>query len=164
MTLTNTCLPADPAIHDLRPFASEQRLIELVLTEVPNAIEASVKREGGNVVAPDSKLLLALLTYCYVVGVYGSEDIEWACHNDLGTRHLYDLEARHIRPKTFPDRGAIQRFRRAHAPLIEACLTRVLAAMVPSCLPPTADHRRVVPAREKLQLAIKMDTAVFDFD
>jgi hypothetical protein len=110
-------------------------------------------------------MLLALLTYCYASGVYGSEDIEWDCQNDPTARSLCGNAS--------PNQETIRRFRRANRPLIEACLACVYGRACGAILPPTRGELSPIPkleartsavllsvARRKLELAVMFDTAM----
>ena len=65
--------------------------------------------------------LLALLTYCYASGVYGSQDIESLLVGDTEFRWRCGNE--------FPQCRNLRRFRRYNAPRIEQCLAEVLSGL-----------------------------------
>ena len=65
-----------------------------------------------------ARMLLAVVTYCYAAGVYGSEDIEALMRKDATFRFLCGNE--------FPGWRVIQRFRRYNRATIQRCLEDVL--------------------------------------
>lgn len=64
------------------------------------------------------RMMMTLLTYCYAVGRYGSQDIEQATRTDPTVRYICARE--------YPDERAIRHFRRYNRPLIQHCLAFVL--------------------------------------
>lgn len=112
-------------------------------------------------------MLLTLLTYSYAIGNYASEDIEWDCHHDAGTRYLC--------ADTRLEEDTLRAFRRANRPWIELCLAWVLGRIRQGHLlgtqsselkPPNLD---VPPeafclglARRRLEMATMMDMAMND--
>jgi hypothetical protein len=141
-------------IHDLRKLIGERRVIDLVLAEVQVLGDALATSGPGVTLMPHSRLVLTLLTYCCAAGIYGSEDIEWACQNDSG--------ARYICGKTPIDQETIRQFRRRHRSWIARCLSRVLCAA--SNLPPPFSRgpQPLVTADQKLDIACMMDMALCD--
>ena len=141
-------------IHDLRELIGERRVIELVLAEVQTLGDALAATGAGVYLQPRSRLLLTLLTYCCAAGIYGSEDIVWACRNDSG--------AHYISAHTPIDQEAIRQFRRLHRTWIERCLSRVLLAA--SRLQPSSARtpQPLVSADQKLDIAVMMDMAMCD--
>jgi hypothetical protein len=149
--LIDAVLPVRDLPEDLRRVVGGRVLIELVLEAslwVGEALPRPEKLLEGQL---GSQALLTLLTYCYAAGIYGSEEIEWACENDSS--------ARYICAKTWPDQDTVRCFRRANRPWIEACLLWVYAKACPTEVATTD-----VPAfiRRKLELAIMVDTATAD--
>ena len=132
-------------------LSGEYRVVELILEEVQGFGDALATGVNEKTTAY-SRWLLAILTYCYAVGIYSSEDIEWACRCDPKVKFLAT--------NTALDCETIRRFRRAHRPWIEACLIRVL--FVAGSLIPGQTRFEVLPdaARQKLEMAIMMDTAM----
>lgn len=65
-----------------------------------------------------TRMLLAVVTYCYAAGIYGSEDIEALMREDATFRFLCGNE--------FPGWRIIQRFRRHNRSIIQHCLEEVL--------------------------------------
>lgn len=141
-------------IHDLRELIGERRLIELVLREVQALGDALVASGDEVALQPRSRLLLTLLTYCYAAGIYSSEDIEWAGRNDSGARYLC--------ANTPINQETIRQFRRLHRIWIATCLIRATAAASSLQPPFTLDPQPLVSADQKLDIAIMMDTAMFD--
>lgn len=141
-------------IHDLRQLIGERRVIELVLVEVQVLGDALATSGPGVTLMPRSRLVLTLLTYCCAAGIYGSEDIEWACRNDSGAHYLS--------ANTLIDQETIRRFRRLHRSWIERCLSRVLFAASRLQPPVAGTPRPLVSAGQKLDIAIMMDMAMCD--
>ena len=103
--------------EDLRRRLGESALLKLALDAAQEgAAERLWLRDLGEA-QPGPQVLLALLTYCYAAGIFGSQDVEWACHND----HV----VRSICPNACPDWRAIWHFRNANRPWIEESLARV---------------------------------------
>jgi hypothetical protein len=149
-----TSVNPEAQIHDLRELIGERGVIELVLVEVQALGDALAANSSGVTLMPRSRLVLTLLTYCCAAGIYGSEDIEWACRNDSG--------AHYISAHTPIDQETIQQFRRLHRSWIERCLSRVLFA-ASSLQPPAAGTPQpLVSANQKLDIAIMMDMAMCD--
>jgi hypothetical protein len=138
----------------LRELIGERHVIELVLVEVQALGDALAASGAGVALLPRSRLLLTLLTYCCAAGIYGSEDIERACHNDSG--------AHYISANLPIDQETIRQFRRLHRSWIVRCLSRVMFAA--SCLqsPCTPAPQLLVSADQKLDIAIMMDMAMCD--
>jgi hypothetical protein len=97
-------------------------------------------------------MLLTLLTYCYAAGIYGSEDIEWACEHDVTVRYIC--------ANTLPTQDNIRRFRRANRPWVEACLVWVYGK---ACAAEATSPDLAPFIRQKLELAIMVDTATADY-
>ena len=149
---------------DLRQHVGESALIQLALDAaqiVGERLSPPLEAEGRH----SPPMLLTLLTYCYAAGIYGSEDIEYACRNDAATRYLC--------ANTSPDQDAIRSFRRANRPRIEACLTRVYHRACCETFAPVSRGPLPIPrletrssaeltsiVRRKLELAIMIDTAM----
>lgn len=101
---------------DLRRWFDDRTIIRLALDAV-QSLERDIPAAGrGQEMSP--RMMLTLLSYCYAVGVYGSEDIVWA------TRH--DPAARYICAHDLPDVEAVRAFRRAARSKIAACLVRMM--------------------------------------
>jgi transposase len=106
---TDGAIPAAPA-----------SLAETVRVAARQLDEAAFRR----VAAPDAglafqpKALLALLSYCYARGIYGSEAIEDAMRRDGEFRRLCGGE--------FPDARVLRRFRRENRWAVQQCLLAAL--------------------------------------
>jgi hypothetical protein len=149
--LIDAVRPVRDLPEDLRRVVGERRLIEFALEASLSVGEALPRPEKLLEGQPGSQTLLTLLTYCYAAGIYGSEEIEWACE--------HDSSARYICAKTWPDQDTLRCFRRANRPWVEACLLWVYAK---AC--PTQAATTDVPAFicRKVELAIVVDTATAD--
>jgi hypothetical protein len=150
---------------DLRQHVGERALIELAL-EAVQAVGQRLPRPQELTGRCSPQMLLTLLTYCYAAGIYGSEDIEWAC--------VTDAAARYICANTAPDQETIQHFRRDTRGWIEACLTCVyqgacgvttarmsrepLSKRGPMMTQSSAELVNVV--QRKLKLAVMIDMAM----
>ena len=80
----------------------------------PFRAEAKVAPINGKPCSPKS--LLAVLTYCYALGIYGSRQIEEKLKADEVLRSIAN-ECR-------PDHELLRQFRRAYRELIQECLKR----------------------------------------
>ena len=116
-----TALPPDPAPPcDPSRWVDEPTLVGLVLAAVadlevsnPEA-EAPVRAGSGR----SQPMMFTLLTFCYLTGRYGSEQIERLTRNDAAVRYLCAND--------LPDWTAIRRFRRVNHGMLELCLYEVL--------------------------------------
>ncbi|HXG48324.1 MAG TPA: transposase [Methylomirabilota bacterium] len=106
---------ADQVPWDLRRWFDDRTIVRLALDAV-QSLERGIPPVPGQDLSP--RMMLTLLSYCYAVGVYGSEDIVWA------TRH--DAAARYICAHNPPDMEAVRAFRRAARSKIAACLVRMM--------------------------------------
>jgi hypothetical protein len=97
-------------------------LARIVLEAVPRlADRMSPAQTTEQEEAPSAWQLLALLTYCYAAGIYGSRDIELNLEQDAVARRLC--------ADAFPEFDAIRCFRRCHRSRIKGCLATVLKEM-----------------------------------
>lgn len=157
---------APPPPADLRQWVEECQLIQLVLEAVQQTLPDGTQAVA-DVAAPNARMLLTLLTYCYAADVLASEDVEWAAQNDPAVRYIGGSSP--------PDTNRLRRFRRANRALLEACLTKVLTEVLtanrdePVAAPRWGDRPGAVnnPAtaawvRRKLELAVMMDAAAAD--
>lgn len=99
----------------------ERKPLAGVVLEAVRRIDGKVLRpvaapQAG--VAFRTRMLLAVVTYCYAAGIYGSEDIEALMREDATFRFLCGNE--------FPGWRVIQRFRRDNRGTIQRCLEEVL--------------------------------------
>ena len=102
------------SVDDLREIVGERGLVKLALQSVEyfgtDLPLWRVTTEPGC----SSRMLLALLTYSYAAGLYGSEVIHWACKYDAGAKYLC--------ANAWPEARSLRRFRRKWRPLIQSCL------------------------------------------
>lgn len=112
-----------PIPVDLSAWLDKKSLINLVLDAVLTVHEATLRP----VAAPSTgiafrpKTMLALLTYCYAVGIYGSEDIEAVMYQDAIFRYFCGHE--------IPDWKSLKRFRRHNHEAVQKCLEAVCAGV-----------------------------------
>lgn len=86
-------------------------LAQLVLQAVGTVGSAELNPPAtGTTTAYHSRVLLAMLTYCYTIGVYGSQEVEEMMYADAEFRALCGMN--------YPDWRQLKRFRRRnHEPL-----------------------------------------------
>jgi hypothetical protein len=139
-----------------------QALGAAVLTAVRAVPEKSLHRvarlDAGAAYQP--KPLLALLTYCYTIGAYASEDIERLMRRDEHFRHACGNE--------FPEALVLRRFRRFNREPIIRCLAQVLHLSQHQRTPPRlnsliilgrdiAESSCLSEARRRVEMAILLD-------
>lgn len=105
---------------DLRDWVATDDPVHFVL-EVINALPAApfavnVRGSGSEQYPPS--MMLALLVYCYSMGLFSSRKIEQATYRDVGVRYLTG--------DTHPDHDTICAFRRRNKAAIEACFVHLL--------------------------------------
>jgi transposase len=162
MDATSAGLPAD-----LREGLGEQILLKLALDSIQSIEPAQLSGLVSSDPRIRPQMMLTLLAYCYASRLYGSREIEWATRNDKTVRYIC--------ARVFPDFHAIRHFRRNNRALLEQCLTSVLRkAWVLECdeieealagrawLGADLDQRFTAAAREKVEVAVIMDTAETD--
>jgi len=118
-----------------------------------NILRPVARRDSG--VAFHPRVLLALLTYCYARGIYGSTDIERVMHKDKLFRALCREE--------FPDARILRRFRRENRPVLQNCLSLVLRLATPGAENARGDaawnaEQSGEEALRRLDMAACMDT------
>lgn len=107
-------------LRRMEPRLEQTPLVNAVLDSVRQVQEGNLRR----VASPDAGIafqprsLLALLTYCYAAGIYGSQDIEALMGRDAGFRRYCQEE--------FPDWRRLRRFRRENRQVLESCLEGAL--------------------------------------
>jgi hypothetical protein len=92
-----------------------------VVLEAVRRIDGHVLRPVASVhagIAFRTRMLLAMVTYCYAAGIYGSQDIEVVMREDATFRFLCGNE--------FPGWKAIRRFRSYNRDAIQRCLEETL--------------------------------------
>ena len=129
---------------------------DLVLKNVRLLDEGELNPPGASDAAPAfrPRVMLAILTYCYAIGVYGSEDVESMMREDASLRALCGTD--------IPDWRRLKWFRRQnHATLQRALEETFRGAWSLSCRAPQAAsaHRggRVAEARNDLPDAASAD-------
>jgi transposase len=100
-------LPADDVAH----------FVVAAVDRVPLGAFAVRPTPGGKA-QYHPRLLLALLIYCYAMGIFSSRRIERATHRDLGVRY--------VAANLHPDHDTIAAFRRANRAAFEAAFLQVL--------------------------------------
>jgi len=131
-------------------------LADLVLETVRLVDEGELNPPAASASAPAfrPRVMLAMLTYCYAIGVYGSEDVEQMMREDASLRALCGMD--------FPDWRRLKRFRRQNHAMLQRALEETFrGAWSLSCRAPQAAsaHRggRVAEARNDLPDAASAD-------
>src|SRR5262245_35382171 len=106
-------LPSMPA--DLSLWLDKKSLVSLVLDAVLSVDDSTLRPVAAATagIAFRPKTMLALLTYCYAVGIYGSENIEDVMYQDAIFRDFCGNE--------IPDWKSLKRFRRHNRDAIQKC-------------------------------------------
>lgn len=105
---------------DLRDWVAADDPVHFVLEVIkalPAAPFAVNVRGSGSEQYPPS-MMLALLVYCYSMGLFSSRKIEQATYRDIGVRYLTG--------DTHPDHDTVCAFRRNNKAAIEACFVHLL--------------------------------------
>lgn len=105
---------------DLREWVRADDPVHFVLEiveQTPSSAFHVNERGSGSAQYPPS-MMLALLVYCYSMGLFSSRKIEQATYRDVGVRYLTG--------DTHPDHDTICAFRRTNASAIEACFARTV--------------------------------------
>ena len=146
--------------EDLRQSVGENALVKLA-RDAAQIVATQREWLGAPAKAePSPQALLALLTYCYAAGIYGSQDVEWACRNDPMVHSIC--------ANTLPDWPTLWRFRNANRPWIEECLWHVYGAASDATPKLAPQFRGEVPpdiirfVRRKLRHAVWADAAIYD--
>ena len=95
---------------------SYKEMADLVLESVRLVDEGELNppAAGGAAPAFRPQAMLAMLTYCYATGVYGSEDVELMMREDASLRALCGTE--------IPDWKSLKRFRRQNHAMLQRAL------------------------------------------
>jgi len=158
----NETLSPIPTV-DLRESLGEPILLKLALDGVQTLDPSKLKSAANGKTALRPQMMLTLLSYCYAGRIYGSRDIEWAIRNNTTVRYIC--------AHTCPEWLAIRQFRRQNRELLEQCLAFVLkrawllqsdADCTGEWPGPESDGRFAAEARQKIEVAIIMDTAESD--
>jgi Transposase domain (DUF772) len=110
---------AGPAeVSRLGRFLNKNALVKLALDAVQTLDWSNPDLINKGTRSYQPRMMMTLLTYCYTVGRYGSQDIEQATRTDPTVRYVCARE--------YPDERAVRHFRRYNRPLIQHCLAYVL--------------------------------------
>jgi hypothetical protein len=146
--------------RDLRDFVEERTLVRLTLESVNSELQGEGS-ERVHVLAPGwPRVFLTVLTYGYGTGVYASEHIEAQAQRDPSLRYL---------AARLPFSGdELRRFRRMNRPLVEDCLSRLIALvwqMPGSCGSDRelAEGAFKLAAQRRVAEAIQADSMALDF-
>jgi hypothetical protein len=152
---------------DLRCWFDERELVELALDAVQTVAVQSEFFSPKPFEELSPGMLLTLMTYCYAIGMYDSENIEWAEENDATVRYIC--------ARTCPEWQTLRRFRKGNRQWIEQCLAYLLNQSRARRFAGNGDrptgHIPVLSknylaalgcARRRVELAIMMDTAASD--
>jgi hypothetical protein len=101
------------------------------------------------------QMLLSLLSFCYAIGYYASEEIEEAIKTDRTMRYIC--------ARTYPDAKTIRRFRRNYRGALDQCLSHVLREAAfhmmdrDVMLLCEVDQQVISATQEKIELAVILD-------
>ena len=112
-----------PFAADGKTCVDDETLVCLVLDSVQKVEHGRLSpvpaEPGGDIFTP--RMLLALVTYCYAVGIYSSQSIEERiCRDDM---------LRYLCAWKFANRDLIRRFREQNRLVIERCLLHICLAL-----------------------------------
>jgi hypothetical protein len=148
-----------------------KELADLVLETVRFVDEGELNPPAASAAAPAfrPRAMLAILTYCYAIGVYGSEDVELMMREDASLRALCGSE--------IPNWKELKRFRRQNHAMLQRALEETFrSAWSLSCRaqqagsasragpPVEAVHRLPVPAMADwtaAEAAARIEQAMF---
>ena len=105
---------------DMRDWIAEDDPVHFIIAATASLDTSlfKVNRRGSGSEQYPPQTLLALLIYCYTLGVFSSRKIERATHRDVAVRYL--MAGHH------PDRSTISTFRRVNEVAIKATFQKVL--------------------------------------
>lgn len=105
---------------DMKDWVSEDDLVHFVIEAVEgmNLSCFNVNERGCGKAQYPPRMMLALLIYCYSMGIFSSRRIEAATHRDISVRYLC--------ANTHPDHDTICSFRRKNLELISEAFLEVL--------------------------------------
>jgi len=105
---------------DLREWVPGEDLVHFVIEAVDSMQLPSmaVNRRGTGSEQYPPRMMLALLVYCYCMGVFSSRRIERATYRDIAVRYLTG--------DTHPDHDTICAFRRQNASVVKEAFVEVL--------------------------------------
>ena len=132
-----------------------KELADLVLESVRLVDEGELNPPAAGVAGPafPPRAMLALLTYCYAIGVYGSQDVEWMMREDASLRALCGTG--------IPDWRKLKRFRRQNHALLQRALEETFRgawslscrARPAACAPCGASHVEAGNGRPEAAMA-----------
>jgi hypothetical protein len=101
-------------------WLNNKALADLVLEAVRAVDEKELNPPAPGIGGPAfrPRMMLAALTYCYAVGIFGSQDIEEMMRCDGGVRALCGME--------FPDWRRLRRFRRENREMLRRTLEETI--------------------------------------
>jgi transposase len=108
------CCKASLIPWDLKSWVSDRVLVRLALDAV-QTVPLKTRKNAPEGISP--QMMLTLLSYCYSVGIYGSQDIEWAVQHDRTVRYIC--------AHNYPEWETIRWFRRHYRQQIKDCLAYV---------------------------------------
>jgi hypothetical protein len=116
-----------------RVWAENRALAGLVVNAVTDIDEASLRPLTSPACAPCFRpcLLLGLLTYCYAVGVYGSQEVARLLREDPAFSS--------VREDQFPDWHALRHFRRDNIEAVRYCLEKIMCRSSITNIPTRVD-------------------------
>ena len=105
---------------DMRDWIAEDDPVHFIIAATASLDTSlfKVNRRGSGSEQYPPQTLLALLIYCYTLGVFSSRKIERATHRDVAVRYL--MAGHH------PDHSTISTFRRVNEVAIKATFQKVL--------------------------------------
>jgi transposase len=105
---------------DLREWIPADDMVHFILEAVEQIelqhFKVNTRGSGSRQYHP--RMMLALLTYCYANGIFGSRRIEAATYRDIGVRYLC--------ADTHPDHDTICKFRRENFVAVSAAFLQIL--------------------------------------
>lgn len=102
---------------DLRIWVKEEDLLKFVASAIWRSEAGRVHLPTSDIGSPDLHMVQTLVTYCYAIGLCGSQDIETAIYRNETLQQLCD--------DYVPDVHAIRHFRRHNRELIQRWLQTV---------------------------------------
>ena len=132
-----------------QPSSLSQAVRQAVRAVDDCALRRVARLDAGIAFAP--RTLLAVMTYCYAKGIYGSADIEDVLRRDKPYRELCRNE--------FPGPRVFRRFRRENREVLQSCLERVLRFVMASEMAP--ESVGVGAGEAALEASRRMGVAMF---
>ena len=143
-----------------REALSLTQAVQTAVREVDETLLRRVARTDAGL-AFQPKTLLAMLTYCYARGIYGSGEVEDLMRRDVNFRELCHNE--------FPDARVIRRFRRHNRELLHSSVMLTLQLlyeqnMTQGAIARINDLQIAEEANRRITMAMFMDTLDLDND